>query len=133
MVIRKLRDESEDVSESSESVSAPLIDNIQRINLQPFRDPRSKSNRYVLQFHSESPKELKAMREEARSSLNYATEEELEIGDNFYEGYDIPKRPEWTHEMSKAQLEAKENNYFFVSIGIYYREIFFIDFIFRNT
>lgn len=114
MVIRKLRDDTEEISESSEA-SVPIVDNIQRINLQPFRDSRSKSNRYVLQFHTESPKELKAMREEARQSLNYAADEQLEIGDNFYEGSDIPKRPDWSFEMSKAQLESKENSYFFVS------------------
>lgn len=113
MIIRRVNDESTDVSEGSEA--HPLVENIQKINLQPLRDPRSKSNRYVLQFHTESPKELKALKEEARTELKYKTEEDLELSDDFFTGYDFPKRPDWTYEMSKEQLEANENRYFFVS------------------
>lgn len=89
--------------------------NIQKINVQPERDPRSKSNRYVLQFHRETNKELKEAREEARKSLSYVTEKGFEIGDNYFEGYNFPKRPRWTYEMSKEQVDANENKYFFVS------------------
>lgn len=113
MVIRKLKDESEEASTEASETSAPILDNIQKINIQPFRDPRSKSNRYVLQFHTETPKELKAMKEEARKSLNYASEEDLEVGDDYFNDYDMPIRPDWDYNMSKDQLEANENRYFF--------------------
>jgi hypothetical protein len=115
MVIRKLRDESEEASTEASETSVPFVESIQKINIQPFRDPRSKSNRYVLQFHTETPKELKAMKEEARKSLNYASEEDLEIGDDYFNDYDLPKRPNWDYNMSKDQLESQENRYFFVS------------------
>lgn len=55
------------------------------------------------------------MREQARQSLNYAAEKDLEVGDEFFEGYDFPIRPKWTFEMSKEQVDGNENHYFFVS------------------
>lgn len=55
------------------------------------------------------------MKEEARRSLEYKEPKELEISDDFFEGYDFPKRPKWTFEMSKEQIDSNENKYFFVS------------------
>lgn len=95
--------------------TSSVIENVQKINLQPQKDARSKINRYVLQFHRESNKELKEAREEARKSLTYASDVEMEIGDEYFEGYNFPKRPKWTYEMSKEQVDANENKYFFVS------------------
>ncbi|XP_055599356.1 guanine nucleotide-binding protein-like 1 [Uranotaenia lowii] len=110
-IIRKLRDEeSSDISEDSDF---PLHEKVERINLQPIKDPRSKANRYVLQFHRETGKELREMKEEARKALVPCPPAETELGDGYFTGYDFPKRPKWTYEMSKEQLDANENLYFF--------------------
>jgi len=44
-------------------------------------------------------------------------EEELEINidDFFLPELDFPKRPSWSFEMSKEELDARENRYFSVS------------------
>lgn len=91
--------------------------NIEKINLQPLKDPRSKTNRYVLQFHRETAKELREMKEEARKGLVYRSEQEMELGDNYFQQYDFPTRPKWTYEMSKEQLDGNENRYFFVRLA----------------
>lgn len=113
-LIRKIRDdtESDSVSEVSESTGR-VVENIQKINLQPLKDPRSKSNRYVLQFHTETPKESRELLEKARQSLEYITEEGREIDDSFFDGYDFPKRPKWNYQMSKEILMGNEERYFF--------------------
>jgi ribosome biogenesis GTPase A len=113
-LIRKIRDETESdtVSEVSES-TGKVLENIQKINMQPLRDPRSKANRYVLQFHNESAKEIRELRERARQSLQYATEEEMEIDDDYFDGYDFPKRPAWNYQMSKEVLMGNEERFFF--------------------
>lgn len=100
------------MSEVSES-TAKVIDNIQKINMQPLKDPRSKANRYVLQFHNESAKEIRELREKAYQGLEYATEEQIEIDDSYFEGYDFPVRPTWNYQMSKDQVCANEERYFF--------------------
>lgn len=91
---------------------------MEKINLQPTKDPRSKANRYVLQFHRETGKELREMKEEALKELVPCRPEELELADNYFVGYEFPKRPKWTYEMSKEQLDSNENRYFFVSWGL---------------
>lgn len=112
-IIRKLRDEeSSDISEDSDFPKT-FHENVERINQQPAKDPRSKANRYVLQFHRETGKELREMKEEARKALVPCTEEQQELGDNYFVEYDFPKRPKWSYEMSKEQLDANENRYFF--------------------
>lgn len=100
------------MSEVSESTGR-VIENIQKINMQPLKDPRSKANRYVLQFHNETPKEVRELREKARQALEYATDEQMELDDCFFEGYDFPVRPEWNYQMSKEILMANEERYFF--------------------
>ncbi|XP_058839312.1 guanine nucleotide-binding protein-like 1 [Topomyia yanbarensis] len=112
-IIRKLRDEeSSDISEDSDFPKS-FCATVEKINLQPTKDPRSKSNRYVLQFHRETAKELRELKEEALKTLNPCQAEAFELGDNYYVGYDFPKRPQWSFEMSKEQLDANENRYFF--------------------
>lgn len=112
-IIRKLRDEeSSDVSEDSDFPKT-FHENVERINAQPTKDPRCKANRYVLQFHRETGKELREMKEEARKALVPCSEEQQELGDNYFVEYDFPKRPKWSYEMSKEQLDANENRYFF--------------------
>lgn len=120
-LIRKVENDTDD-TEISEDLggSSSLGETVQRINIQPHLDSRSKSNRYVLQFHKETNKQLKEMREEARKSLSYVSEAQLEISDEFFEGYDFPIRPKWTYEMSKEQVDANENRYFFVSPFLFY-------------
>lgn len=124
-MIRKLQDEDTDDTEVSEGLkqqiqdsSSDILENVQKINLQSSKDPRSKSNRYVLQFHRETNKQLKEMKEEARRSLSYKEPKDLEVSDDFFEGYDFPKRPKWTYEMSKEQVDANENKYFFKYISL---------------
>lgn len=113
-LIRKIRDETESdtVSEVSES-TARVIENIQKINMQPLKDPRSKANRYVLQFHTETAKEVREMKEQSQQSLQYATEAEMEIDDSYFNGYDFPHRPPWNYQMSKEVVLANEERYFF--------------------
>ena len=113
-MIRKVREETESdtVSEVSESTGR-ILDNIQKINLQPLKDPRSKSNRYVLQFHNETAKEIRELRERARQGLEYVSEEQMEIDDSYFEGFDFPIRPPWNYQMSREILMANEERYFF--------------------
>lgn len=94
------------MSEISESTSK--VENIQKINMQPLKDPRSKANKYVLQFHTETSKEIRELREKSRESLVYATEEEMEIDDSYFINYDFPIRPKWNYQMSKEILMANE-------------------------
>uniref|UniRef100_A0AAG5DCT0 Guanine nucleotide-binding protein-like 1 n=1 Tax=Anopheles atroparvus TaxID=41427 RepID=A0AAG5DCT0_ANOAO len=112
-IIRKLKDEeSSDISEDSD-MPRTFGENIEKLNMQPLKDPRSKANRYVLQFHRETGKELKEMKEEARQALVHRSVQDMELGDNYFQAYDFPKRPRWNYEMSKEQLDANENRYFF--------------------
>lgn len=55
------------------------------------------------------------MKEDALKTLASCRAEDLEIGEYYFSGYDFPKRPKWNFEMSKEQLDANENRYFFVS------------------
>ncbi|KAK9702330.1 50S ribosome-binding GTPase [Popillia japonica] len=86
---------------------------IRKINFQPVKD-NARSNKYVLQFHNESKEELKERREFARQSLLHVTEKELEVvGENYFlKELDFPKRPQWSFNMSRDQLEQKEQKYF---------------------
>lgn len=112
-LIRKVCEETEsDISEVSESTRA-VIDNVQKINMQPLRDPRSKSNRYVLQFHSETPKEIRELREKARQGIEMLEDRDFEIDDFYFDGYDFPRRPQWDYQMRKEVLMANEERYFF--------------------
>lgn len=112
-LIRNIKGDESDVSEPSECAAPPFAENIHKINMQPLKDPRSKSNKYVLQFHAESPKELKEMRERARQALEYATDQQMEIDNNYFIGYGFPHRPDWNFKMSKDVLLANEERYFF--------------------
>lgn len=53
------------------------------------------------------------MREQARQPLSYVDEENLEIEDDYFDGYDFPKRPPWSFTMKKENLLANEERYFF--------------------
>lgn len=105
------QDESDNTSEISEP--STLADRVQKINFQPVRDCRGRDNRFILQFHMETPKEVKNAREQARAEIIYSTDEELEVEDDFFDGYDFPVRPEWNFQMKKETLLANEERYFF--------------------
>ncbi|XP_035724408.1 guanine nucleotide-binding protein-like 1 isoform X1 [Vespa mandarinia] len=82
---------------------------IQKINKQPqnFR------NKYALQFFQESQEELRRRKMEARNTINMIPLKQQEISDNYFPSeLDIPKRPFWVYDMSKDQLEIKEQKYF---------------------
>lgn len=67
----------------------------------------------MLQFHNESSKEIRELREKARQGLECQTEEQTEIDDAFFDGYDFPIRPKWNYQMSKEVLMGNEERYFF--------------------
>lgn len=106
-------DIDEDDSENEPQESSSLSESVQQINFQP--NSRSKNNRYALQFHKETPKELRQLQEEARTTIETLSEGALEVSDEYFEGYSFPIRPKWTYEMSKEQVDGNENRYFFVS------------------
>jgi ribosome biogenesis GTPase A/vacuolar-type H+-ATPase subunit H len=103
--------EETDTSEVSEG--STMLEKVQSLHVQPIKDMRGKTNRYVLQFNTESPSEIRDAREKARASLEYATEEALEIDDNFFDGFDLPKRPPWSFNMKKETVLANEERDFF--------------------
>lgn len=88
--------------------------NIQKIHFQPSISRRN-ANRYALQFHRETVKELKAMKEAARLPIEFILRSDLEVGSDYFDGYDFPIRPKWSFEMTKEQLDRNENRYFTVS------------------
>lgn len=60
---------------------------------------------------------MKERKEAARKELVPVPEEGLEINlDDYFEpALEFPKRPPWNFEMSREQLEAREQKYFTVS------------------
>lgn len=88
-----------------------------RINYQPRQNNDSKSNKYALIFHKETEDELRLRKKMARQSLVSVAEKELEIDaqDYFPSELAFPKRPVWSYNLTKEQLDAKENRYFTVS------------------
>lgn len=86
---------------------------IQKINKQP--KDASGRNKYALQFFQESKEELIKRREEGRKTIVPISFKDQEVSDNYFpDGINIPKRPSWDFSMSKEQLEAREQKYFFV-------------------
>lgn len=83
---------------------------VQKINYQQARDGRT--NRYAFHFYQESEKKLQEQKLDGRRGLEVLPKTALEIDDRFFVGYDFPKRPEWTYEMSKEQLDHVENKSF---------------------
>ncbi|XP_044758099.1 guanine nucleotide-binding protein-like 1 [Coccinella septempunctata] len=95
------------------------LDNTNKINFQSKKDPDSKTNKYALMFRRETENELRLRKEIARQSLVPVTEKELEIDarDYFPEEFDFPKRPEWSYELTKEELESNERKYFNEYLG----------------
>lgn len=85
-----------------------------KINEQP-RDSKSSRNRYALQFFQESNEKLRKRKERAFKSIEPASLKDQEISDNYFPpGIDMPKRPPWDFNMTKEQLEIREQRYFTV-------------------
>ncbi|XP_039287489.1 guanine nucleotide-binding protein-like 1 isoform X2 [Nilaparvata lugens] len=91
---------------------------IQKINAQPKQNAstnkRQNSSRYALQFFQETKEELEAKKESARRELNPVPESELEMctEEFFPPEVDFPVRPPWDFNMSREELDARENRYF---------------------
>lgn len=75
---------------------------------------RNKSNRYALQFYKETDKQIKLLKSSAMKPLVHSSRVDLEIGSQYFDGYDFPKRPIWNQSMTKNALERNENRYFTV-------------------
>ncbi|XP_003703243.1 nucleostemin 4 [Megachile rotundata] len=85
---------------------------VQKINKQP-KDDNSSKNRYALQFFQESKEELMKRKEQARNAIEPLSIKEQEVSDDYFPPeIDIPKRPPWDFNMSKEQLEMREQKYF---------------------
>lgn len=107
-------DSTTDESDAAAGAAKPIGDsNIQKINFQPSISRRN-ANRYALQFHRETVKELKAMKELARKPIEFKMRSALEVGCDYFDGYDFPVRPKWSFNMAKEQLDRNENRYFTV-------------------
>lgn len=87
---------------------------VMKINEQP-RDSKSSRNKYALQFFQESNEKLRKRKERAFKSIEPASLRDQEISDNYFPpGIDMPKRPPWDFNMTKEQLEMREQRYFTV-------------------
>lgn len=99
-------------SEDEDNAAASAITaDVQKIHFQPSSSRLT--NRYAFHFYRESPDQLKEKKRDANRCLDkLARQEALEIADNYFTGLGFPKRPHWTYEMSKEQLDHQENRYF---------------------
>lgn len=87
---------------------------VMKINVQPT-DRKSSRNKYALQFFQESKEKLQKRKERAFKSIEPASLRDQEISDNYFPpGIDMPKRPPWDFNMTKEQLEIREQRYFTV-------------------
>ncbi|XP_011692066.1 PREDICTED: guanine nucleotide-binding protein-like 1 isoform X1 [Wasmannia auropunctata] len=84
---------------------------VMKINEQP--SSKSSRNKYALQFFQESSEKLRKRKERAFKSIEPASLKDQEISDNYFPpGIDMPKRPPWDFNMTKEQLELREQRYF---------------------
>lgn len=103
-----------DDEESCSNESNAEHKRIMKINEQP-RDSKSSRNRYALQFFQESNEKLRKRKERAFKSIEPASLRDQEVSDNYFPpGIDMPKRPPWDFNMTKEQLEMREQRYFTV-------------------
>lgn len=87
---------------------------VMKINEQP-RNNKSVRNRYALQFFQECNEKLRKRKERAFKSIEPASLKDQEISDNYFPpGIDMPKRPPWDFNITKEQLEIREQRYFTV-------------------
>lgn len=78
---------------------------------------RNKVNRYALKFFLETDDELNKKKEEAKKEVEFVPENYLEISEDDYfdKNIDFPKRPEWSYDLTRDELNIRENRYFAVS------------------
>lgn len=65
------------------------------------------------------------MKELARKPIEFKMRSALEVGCDYFDGYDFPVRPKWSFNMAKEQLDRNENRYFTVEF-IFLSKIFSI-------
>lgn len=99
-----------DESESEDDSNSPSAPDVRKINYQPSTSGRT--NRYVFHFYRETDKQVNEMKLDARRELEFRAKTGLEVGDTYFVSFDFPRRPDWTYEMSKEQLDYNENKYF---------------------
>lgn len=87
---------------------------VQKINQQTRSNEKSRVNRYALEFFTETKEEIQKRKELARQVIVPVSEDQLEIDvdDYFLPELDFPKRPPWDYQMSKEELDIRENRYF---------------------
>ncbi|GLV45889.1 Phosphofructokinase [Carabus blaptoides fortunei] len=88
---------------------------VQKMNQQSsYKNVKSNANRYALKFYCDSPAELKLAKEQAYQEIVPIDEKGLEIsGDEYFtKDVDFPKRPDWSYNMNRQELEAREQRYF---------------------
>lgn len=84
--------------------------------VQKKKNDNSSRNRYTLQFFQESKEELLKRKEQARNTIEPLSLRDQEVSSNYFPlEIDMPKRPPWEFNMSKEQLELREQKYFTVS------------------
>lgn len=84
---------------------------MQKINQQ--ENGRSSRNKYALEFFRETAVELQKRKKQAFKEIEPVNSKLQEISDNYYPlTMDMPKRPKWTYQMAKEQLEMREQQYF---------------------
>ncbi|XP_029649152.1 guanine nucleotide-binding protein-like 1 [Octopus sinensis] len=100
-------------SSDSEPQAPPRV---AKLNEQPIKSSDIRSNRYRLQFFQESKEEIEKNKKLARQPYTPVSEKDLEVDlETIYlpgSVLDIPKRPPWDYNLSKEQLDAKEEEYF---------------------
>lgn len=66
-----------------------------------------------MQFYAESKEELQRKKELARQTIVPVGEQdwEIDIDEYFLPELDFPKRPPWNYELTKEQLDSREQNY----------------------
>lgn len=112
-----LNAEATDSTDESEAVGGPPVVT-QRVNFQPSVSRRN-ANRYALSFHRETVKEIRAQREAGKKAIDFLLPRSYETGDEYFAGYDFPKRPHWTPNMTKEEVDRSENRYFTVEYSSY--------------
>lgn len=96
-----------------------LVDKLQAkfevTELQKISDGTRK-DRYKLIFAQETAEELEERKRQARHPVHLLSEKCLEVSyDDIYRStqhVEMPCRPEWSYELSKQKLDAKERRYF---------------------
>ncbi|XP_043278283.1 guanine nucleotide-binding protein-like 1 [Venturia canescens] len=103
---------SRDADDECENPENSGLKNIQKINKQP-QDGNSGKGKYSLQFFQESKHEIEKRKEDARKCIEPIPLEGQEVSDDYFPPeIDLPKRPPWDFNMSKEQLDLREQKYF---------------------